>query len=152
NNGGKTYRPAHLTPDGWAIGDPPGALPLYGLPDLAAADCIYVCEGGKAADLARGLGVIATTAAHGAKSPHRSDWTPLAGKLGIILPDHDTSGESYTKAVIGLLGQLTPRPRLKVIRLSDIWQTGEPIPEKADIEQWLADGVPESWHPEDCRA
>ena len=46
----KTYRPVHLTSEGWLRGDPLGPLPLYRLPDLADARAVYVCEGEKAAD------------------------------------------------------------------------------------------------------
>ena len=49
----KEFRPVHLTPEGWVIGDPPGRLPLYRLPELAHAQRVFVCEGEKACDLAQ---------------------------------------------------------------------------------------------------
>ena len=33
----KGFRPVHLSPEGWVIGDPPGRLPLYHMPELAGA-------------------------------------------------------------------------------------------------------------------
>src|SRR5262245_40427595 len=65
-------------------------VPVLSLPDLADSARVYVTEGEKGADLARDLGVVATATAHGAKSPHRTDLGPLAGKEVIILPDITT--------------------------------------------------------------
>jgi hypothetical protein len=65
---------------------------------------------------------------------------------------HDPEGEGYAKAVLGHLARLQPRPRVRIVRLADLWQTAEPVPEGGDIEEWLADGVPEAWEPEQCRA
>src|SRR5262249_44859467 len=121
--------------------------PLYHLPELAAAATVFVTEGEKAADLARGLGVVATTSAHGAKSAPKSDWGPLAGKDVVILPDADPEGESYATAVLGLLARLRPRPRVRVVRLAALWGTAAPIPEGGGLAEWLRDGVPDSWEP-----
>ena len=38
----KTFRPFHYGDAGWALGDPPGELPLYGLPKLAGVRRVYV--------------------------------------------------------------------------------------------------------------
>src|SRR6185312_12608012 len=76
----KEFRPVHLTADGWVVGDPDGPLPLYHLPELADADRVFIAEGEKACDLVHSLGLASTTSAHGAQSPHKSDWSPLAGK------------------------------------------------------------------------
>ena len=88
-NGSKTYRPFHAANGGWRAGDPDGLLPLYGLAAIeAAASRIYVVEGEKCADAARALGLDCTTSAHGAKSPDKTDWSPLAGRDVVILPDN----------------------------------------------------------------
>src|SRR5262249_7472230 len=63
----KDFRPVHPTLAGWILGDPPGLLPLYHLPDLSGAPRVFVCEGEKAAERARDQGVVATTSAHGAQ-------------------------------------------------------------------------------------
>ena len=147
----KTYRPVHLTSEGWLRGDPPSPLPLYRLPDLADARAVYVCEGEKAADAVQGLGLVATTSAHGAQSPHKTDWSPLAGKSVVILPDHDAPGESYAQAVATILARLNPLPRVKILHLADLWRTDAPIPEGGDIIEWIADGVPDTWTETECR-
>jgi putative DNA primase/helicase len=143
----KQFRPVHRSPEGWVLGDPPGPWPLYRLPELAGAGRVSVCEGEKAA----GLGLVATTSAHGAKSARKTDWAPLAGREVIILPDHDPEGEGYARDVVAELSKLDPPPTVRIVRLSELWRTDRPIIEGADIEEWLTDGIPEEWSPEDCR-
>jgi hypothetical protein len=129
---GKQYRPIGLDPESgrWKIGDPPGLLPLYQLGDLADACRVYFFEGEKIAKLAKGLGLVATTTAHGAQSPHKSDLSPLAGKDVVIVPDHDDAGEGYKTQLVGLLGQLDPPPKVRTLRL-DLPNEGD------DFEQWI---------------
>jgi Protein of unknown function (DUF3987) len=142
----KQFRPVYPdAADCWHVGDPSkDRLPLYHLDELTAAGLVYVCEGEKCADLVRGLGLVATTSSHGAQAPGKTDWSPLAGKTVVILPDHDGAGEGYAAAVAGILAGLDPRPTIKVVRL--------PVEgEGDDVEQWL-EGRPDSWGPEECRA
>jgi hypothetical protein len=148
----KTFRPVHPVPGGWKLSDPPGQLPLYHRPELAAADRVFVTEGEKAADLVRSLGLTATTSAHGAKSAGKTDWTPLAGRDVVLLLDNDLGGEHYGKTVLDVLARLQPAPRVRLVRLRDLWKTTAPIPEKGDTAEWLAEGVPEAWGTEQCRA
>ena len=75
--------------------------------------------------------VVATTSSHGAKSPEKTDWTPLAGKPVVILPDHDESGEGYAAAVLRIFKRLDPRPPwVKVVRLPGL-ADGE------DVADWI---------------
>lgn len=107
--GPKTFRPISRREGGWRVGDPPGKLPLYQLPDLAAAELVFVAEGEKCVDRLRDLGLVATTSAHGAKGARKSDWQPLAGKDVVILPDHDEPGRGFADDVANaLLGLETP--------------------------------------------
>lgn len=128
----KTYRPIHRVKDGWMSGDPAGKLPLYMLRTLGDATRVFVLEGEKCVKLAAGLGLVATTPAHGAQSPHKSDWSPLAGKEIVILPDADAPGEGFAKLIKKQLSSLSPLPTVRVVRLPN-------LPEKGDIEQWLAE-------------
>jgi hypothetical protein len=141
---GKEFRPVHPVAGGWAAGDPPGPLPLYRRPELEAAARVYVAEGEKAADAVAALGLAATTSSHGAQSAAKTDWSALAGKEVILLPDCDAPGAGYAQAVTGLLAALDPRPTVKIVPLDQLWQTALPIVEGADIVEWLADGVPDS--------
>jgi len=148
----KKYRPVHTMPEGWVLGDPPGPLPLYRLPELAGAARVFVTEGEKTSEVAHDLGVVATTSAHGAKSAHKTDWSPFAGKEVIILPDHDSEGERYADEICAILSRLDPRPRVRIVRLKNLWRTTAEIPEGGDLEQWLSEGVLEGWTDEECRA
>jgi archaellum biogenesis ATPase FlaH len=128
---GKRYiLPVSWHGDGWIIGDMPESRPLYCLPDLAGADQVYVTEGEKAADAARSIGLTATTSVHGAQSPDKTNWNPLAGRQVVILPNHDSAGRAYADAVVMILGRLMPTPTIKVITLLD-------LPDHGDINDWL---------------
>ena len=130
-DGSKTYRPFHPLLDGsWAIGDPPGLLPLYRLHEIAGEDGAAVCEGEKCADALDSIDFIATTSAHGSQSPHKTDWSPLAGKDVTILPDNDPPGEGYATALLRIFKRLDPRPTVRIIRLSGLGD-GE------DVADWL---------------
>jgi putative DNA primase/helicase len=107
--------------------------PLYSLPDLLQANCIFICEGEKAADAVRSLALVGTTSAHGCESASKTDWTPLAGKEVVVLPDNDPPGEKYANAVVGILSKLTPPTLIKLVRLPN-------LPEHGDAADWVAAG------------
>ncbi|GAB4384135.1 MAG: hypothetical protein Kow0022_05810 [Phycisphaerales bacterium] len=137
---GKDVRPVSRTSDGrWIIGAMPEPRPLYGLPDLLKVPegtRVYVCEGEKAADAARAVGLIATTSAHGSKAASKSDWSPLASpaiREVVILPDADAAGEWYADDVAGLLTKLEPAPVVKVVHLPDL-----PFGEGGDMADFVA--------------
>jgi len=137
---GKDVRPVSRTADGrWTIGGMMEPRPLYGLPDLLHAPAgsrVYVCEGEKAADAARAVGLIATTSAHGSKSASKADWSPLAVpgiREVVILPDADDAGERYADDVAGLLAKLEPAPVVKVVHLPDL-----PFGEGGDMADFVA--------------
>ncbi len=124
-DGKKEIRPASRYGDGWRIGGMPEPRPLFGLPELADAKRVYVCEGEKAADAVRSIGLAATTSAHGCESPGKTDWEPLAGKEIILLPDNDLPGRKYADAVAALLAKLTPAPVVKRVELPDLPDHGD---------------------------
>jgi hypothetical protein len=138
--GDKRFYPFRHDPEGWRVLDPEGKLPLYHLPELTAAPVVFVCEGEKCADLVRGLGLVATTAAHGANSPKKTDWSSLTGKAVYFIPDYDDAGQGYVDTAAGIIKELDPKTVVKVIRLPAV------IPGD-DIEQWLAaGGTPEQFN------
>ncbi len=143
-DGTKDIRPVSRHADGWRLGGMPDPRPLYRLPELANADRVYVCEGEKAADAARSIGLTATTSAHGSLSAAQTDWGPLAGKAVVILPDHDAPGQQYAEAVTGILSRLAPPAVVKVVELPE-------LPDKGDIFDWVkAQG--DAVEPEELRA
>ncbi len=122
-DGKKTIRPVSKTTTGWTIGAMPSPRPLYGLPDLLkrTGETVYVCEGEKAADAAAKLGLLVTTSPHGSKSASKADWTTLAGREVVILPDHDEAGAKYVGDVAGILAKLTPAATVRIVKLADAW-------------------------------
>jgi hypothetical protein len=102
----KTFRPVSRCADGWRLCDPPGMWPLYRLVEIQDAERVYLTEGEKAADALLKLGLPATTSAHGAVSPGKTDWTPLLGKVVILVPDHDEAGRAYATQVVRILRRL----------------------------------------------
>jgi putative DNA primase/helicase len=124
-DGTKDIRPVALNGEGWVIGGMPGPRPLYGLAEPAAAKRIFVVEGEKCVEAARSIGLTATTSAGGAKAAAKTDWSPLAGKEVVILPDHDQAGRSYDDAVVALLAKLTPVPVVKVVELRGLPEGGD---------------------------
>lgn len=130
-DGSKVIRPASRHVDGWHLEGMAKLYPLYRLPELTAAERIYVCEGEKAADAARGLGLIATTSPHGASSAASADWSPLAGKDVVLLPDNDNAGRKYAAVVEACLAKQLPPASVRTIHLPG-------LAEKQDIVDWIA--------------
>jgi len=144
----KEYRPFHRDEKGaWTIGDPPGLLPLFHLPQLLrpklnSADpldeFVFVPEGEKCVcALEEKLGLLATTYAHGALSADLTDWSPLAGWNVVILPDNDLAGRKATVVVLELLLQLSPQAKVRIVELPG-------LPDKGDCVDWrkARDGKP----------
>lgn len=131
--GKKTFRPVHRRKDGkWYVGDPAGLMPLYHLPELLD-DLVVVSEGEKAADAVRALGFQSTTSVHGSHGVSKADWSPLAGKRVVILPDNDQPGEEYAAGVVHHLARLDPAPSVSIIRLPG-------LPPKGDAVEWIEAG------------
>lgn len=135
---GKDVRPVSRKADGsgWIIGGMPTPRPLYALPDLLATkpgDRVYVTEGEKAADAARAVGLTATTSPHGSKSASKADWSPVAGRDVVILPDHDDAGERYADDV-ARLATAAGAKSVRVVRLVELWAG---MPEGGDMADLL---------------
>ena len=126
--GDKEIRPVYPTGDGWAVGDPQGPLILYRLDNIRATERVFVFEGEKAADAAAGIGLNATTSAHGADCAKKTDWTPLAGSEVVILPDNDEPGRRYAREVAEILVRLDPPAAVKIVELPNLG-AGEDIVE-----------------------
>jgi hypothetical protein len=127
---GKDIRPVALIDGQWIIGGMPEPRPLYRLPDLASTKRVFITEGEKAADAARVIGLTATTSAHGSPSAIKTDWSPVAGKECVILPDHDEPGDKYADTVAAILLKLVPPAVVKTVRLPE-------LPDHGDIADWV---------------
>lgn len=151
---------------GWRSKGIPAPRPLYGLPAiLADSDAtVLVVEGEKTRDAAAVLfpDMTVTTPAHGAKSPHLTDFGPLAGRTVVIATDFDEPSRKNDKGkplhpgqdfgdkvcelarAAGAARVLHLHPdRLGAWRWQDgeRAERGEPIPDGWD----LADAVDEGW-------
>lgn len=103
---GKEIRPVSRAEKGWVCSGMPAPRPLYQLPSLLAlgkGGRVFVCEGEKAADAIRAMGLCATTSAHGAKGASHTDWSPLGGKNVYLVPDNDEPGTAYMLEVADLI-------------------------------------------------
>jgi hypothetical protein len=160
--GGKVVRHAWRTVDGcgWVLEGGPKPHPLYGLPALLAMPAgsrVWVCEGEKATDAARAIGLVATTSAGGAERATGSDWSPMRGQNVVVSVDHDKAGEKYGEDVARLCmaaGALSVR----IVRLVELWaampaggdvadllehRDGDVDPIRAEVEALAAKAEPE---------
>ncbi len=130
-SGEKAIRPIKLDSDGrWRSGQMPSPWYLYRLPELCTSDGrIWIVEGEKSADALARIGLIATTSPHGAKSPEKANWKPLAGRDVAIWPDNDEPGEVYAAKVAGILQKLNPPAIVRIVR-------PEGLPPKGDAADW----------------
>lgn len=135
----KEFRPFHLAAEGWRISDPPGKLPLFGLRELVAADPsipVYVVEGEGKARLLRSFGFTVTCSAHGADGSEKTDWTPLADRVVIVLPDANQAGEAYAAAVAAFLHGLSKPARVKIAKLPGLEPgSGDDIKEFVELRR-----------------
>jgi hypothetical protein len=128
----KVIQPVSKLAGGWANKGMPTPRPLYGLPVLLATPAgsrVWVCEGEKAADAARAVGLVATTSPHGSKSATNADWSALTGQDVVILPDHDRAGEKYA-ADVARLAMAAGAKSVWIVRLVELWAG---MPEGGDM-------------------
>ncbi len=123
----KTFRPVSKFPGGWGLAGPEYRLP-YRANLLHSAQLVYVVEGEGVADSLAALGLNSTTSMNGAKSEQKTDWSPLAGKTVVILPDNDEPGREYARNVSEILRALGCI--VKIVTLSG-------LREKGDFVDWL---------------
>ena len=124
----KTFRPLHRIGTGWGLGDPMELWPLYRLAALNGCTRVYLTEGEKACEAGVSCGLPAFTSAHGALSPEKTDWAPLAAvKEIIILPDHDKAGEEYAQRVAACIRAVNAGAVVRVLRLAELAGPGFPV-------------------------
>jgi len=135
DTGEKWIRPMHWNGTGYAIGEPEAPAegkPLYGLPELLAADpaaLVWIVEGEWCADHLHKLGVIVTTSGSAA-SASSADWRPLQGRSCIVWPDHDDAGCKYVETVRSVL-----HAQGCTVEHIDVEALG--LPDKGDAVDWL---------------
>ncbi|NVZ08828.1 DUF3987 domain-containing protein [Allochromatium humboldtianum] len=142
--GTKEFRPATRTADGWRWKAPEAPRPLYGLDRLSAHPeaPVILCEGEKASNAAAALllDCVSIASMNGAKSPKKSDWTPLAGRRVRIWPDNDQPGADFAQTAAKLILDAGAQS----VEVLDLSSLGDGLPEGWDAADALADG----WTPE----
>lgn len=123
---------------------PPDPRPLYNQPGLAAAGHVVLVEGEKCAQALIAIGVVATTAMHGANAPvDKTDWSPLAGKSVLIWPDRDAPGWDYadraSQAILNA-GATTVAVLVPPDDKPEGWDAADAIPDGFDVRGFLAVG------------
>ena len=146
---GKTFRQASTEDNGvtWTATKVPSPRPLYRLPAVLANDTVIVVEGERCADTLASLGFVVTTSAGGSKAAVESDWSPLAGKRAVIVPDHDDSGERYLNDVSRFAVE-AGAASVSVVTLADHWQE---CPAAGDVADWI-ESFGDTAEPADMRA
>ena len=155
---GKTFRPLTFKDGHWWAQGLPAPRPLFNLPAILSRPNapILVCEGEKAAEAAARLfpDVVATTPMHGAKSPHKSDWTPLKGRDATVWPDNDEAGVTFANTVAELVRGVGANS-VSIVQLPDnlpeSWDLADDPPAGLDLEKLLA-GAPEHESSEDANS
>ncbi|NQV26674.1 MAG: AAA family ATPase [Rhodopirellula sp.] len=132
-DGGKEILPLTKTVDGWQCGAMPEPRPLYRLSEVSQSDVVYVVEGEKAADAGCSIGLNVTTSSGGSNAAEKTDWTPLAGKDVVVIPDNDRPGRKYAETVAGIVTQLDPPATVRMVDLSNDWPD---LPDKGDLADW----------------
>ncbi len=111
--------------------------PLYGLGwwPMTVRDRVYVVEGEKCVDAARGLGLLAATSSGGSNAASKTDWSPLAGLDVVVLPDADDAGRKYADEVAAILHSLDPPATVRIVELDGL----EPGGDVADLREACRD-------------
>ena len=123
---------------------PPEPRPLYNQPGIHNAVQVVLVEGEKCAQALIELGIVATTAMHGANAPvDKTDWSPLAGKAVLVWPDRDKPGWEYAvQAAQAILsaGAKTCHILYPPEEAADGWDAADAVMEGFDVAAFLAHG------------
>jgi hypothetical protein len=117
-DGEKDYRPVWRFGERWRHALP-ATRPLYGLDRMADAPeaRVFVVEGEKCAEMVWTLGLPATTSPGGSSAPKKGDWSPLAGREVMVLPDADEPGRKFAAQVMECLVALDPPAKACTVAL-----------------------------------
>nr|WP_164081874.1 phage/plasmid primase, P4 family [Stenotrophomonas pavanii] len=123
---------------------PPDPRPLYNQPGMASAAQAVLVEGEKCAQALIDVGIVATTAMHGANAPvDKTDWSPLSGKAVLIWPDRDKPGWEYaTLAAQAILsaGAKSCHILYPPEEAAEGWDAADAITEGFDVATFLTHG------------
>ena len=123
---------------------PPEPRPLFNQPGIAGAQVVVLVEGEKCAQALIALGLVASTAMHGANAPiDKTDWLPLSGKEVLIWPDKDKPGWEYANhaaEAILLAGAIGCSILYPPEDAPQGWDAADAIAQGFDVVQFIAQG------------
>ena len=126
---GKQIRQLRRDGDGWHLEGMRSPKPLDRLTELKDARRVAAGEGEPVVEMLRSHGMVATTSAGGSQAASQTDWSPLAGKEALLLPDNDAPGRKYAADVAGLLAKLKSC-KVEIVELPG-------LPDKGDVVDWV---------------
>jgi hypothetical protein len=143
--GAKEIRPISRHADGWRLEQMPEPRPLFKLAAFSApgGGRVHVVEGEKCVEALVGLGLLATTSAGGSSSARHTDWTPLAGRDVVILPDADTPGRKYAAEVAEILLALDPPAIVRIVDLAPDADDGSDVADLVEPARCLGEPLRE---------
>jgi hypothetical protein len=122
---GKTYKQFRVDENGRRHASMTGAnIVPYNLPEVDFARktgrTVFLCEGEKAADALKTIGVVATCTHNGASSFPEDVVKHLVGLTIAIVPDNDTVGWEYARKAVAALKAVTKSIRVVDLGLQEI--------------------------------
>ena len=122
---GKTYKQFRVDEQGRRHASMTGAnIVPYNLPEVDFARktgrTVFLCEGEKAADALKTIGVVATCTHNGASSFPEDVVKHLVGLTIAIVPDNDTVGWEYARKAVAALKAVTKSIRVVDLQLDEV--------------------------------
>ena len=122
---GKTYKQYRVDENGRRHASMTGAnIVPYNLPEVDFARktgrTVFLCEGEKAADALKSLGVVATCTHNGASNFPEDVVKHLVGLTIAIIPDNDAVGWEYARKAVAALKSVTKSIRVVDLGLEEI--------------------------------
>jgi len=122
---GKTYKQYRVDENGRRHASMTGAnIVPYNLPEVDFARktgrTVFLCEGEKAADALKSLGVVATCTHNGASNFPEDVVKHLVGLTIAIVPDNDTVGWEYARKAVAALKSVTKSIRVVDLQLDEV--------------------------------
>jgi hypothetical protein len=122
---GKTYKQFRVDENGRRHASMTGAnIVPYNLPEVDFARktgrTVFLCEGEKAADALKTIGVVATCTHNGASNFPEDVVKHLVGLTIAIVPDNDTVGWEYARKAVAALKAVTKSIRVVDLQLNEV--------------------------------
>lgn len=154
DTGQKEYRPVSYCEfadggRGWAQKGHPDPRPLYRLHEILRnpEKWILVNEGEKSAEAGQVLfpNWVSTSPMHGAKSPHKTDWSTVKDRVVVIAGDVDDAGKSFA----GKVCHCCKKAGAKAILRLHLEEYGKTVFSDGKPEKRALDAIPKGYDLDD---